>query len=108
MSKFTWWVREKIVCPLRQFYYKHHKAHYVCGCCGLLAAPYFEDLSYKDLKEDYGWKHISRHNWMCHQCAYHVSSPGWAATVEENNNKIRFLIWAKDHDYWQKHFERKA
>lgn len=108
MNKIYIWFHDHILYPLKRFYYAHHKTHYVCGCCGLIAAPYFEcGLPSRVLDEDYGWKRLSRHNWLCHTCAYHPSIPGWAATVEEQNSQTRMLIYCQDREYWKEHFERR-
>lgn len=92
-EKFCWWFHDHIIYPLKQYYYKHRKTHYVCGACGLIAAPYFEYQHVnRALDEDYGWKRLPHNKWLCHQCAYHVSLPGWAATVKEQNDKTLSLI----------------
>lgn len=108
-EKFCWWFHDHIIYPLKQYYYKHRKTHYVCGACGLIAAPYFEYQHVnRALDEDYGWKRLPHNKWLCHQCAYHVSLPGWAATVKEQNDKTRMLIYCQDREYWLEHFERKT
>lgn len=122
LIKFEVWIRNNIIYKIKNYHYKHKKAHYQCCVCGMVIAPYFEasEEQYNVLTDDYGWHKLDNgkyNRWICHHCADHGFSPSdakgdphevpreytwdeWKNIVEYNNEKIFAIIKEKDPEYY--------
>ena len=104
-------IHNNIIEPLARWNDSHKKTHYECCVCGMLEAPYFEDLFKGSMKWDYGWHKLDGGTrWICHHCADHGYSPcsvyedsfeHWYETfVIPRRERIRELIKTKDPKYY--------
>ena len=124
LVKFEVWVKNNIIYKIKNYYYKHKKAHYRCCVCGMIIAPYFEILEeqHSVLTDDYGWHKLDNgkyNRWICHHCADHGFSSSdakgdphekptwdeWKNIVEYHNEKIFDIIKEKDPEYYHYWFE---
>ena len=104
-----------IVEPLARWNDSRKKTHYECCVCGMLEAPYFDDLYQLSMKWDYGWHKLDGgKRWICHHCADHGYAPHsvwensfedwYKNTVMPSRVRIRELIKTKDPEYYDNHY----
>ena len=108
-------IHNNIIEPLSRWYYSHKKTHYECCVCGMLEAPYFDDLLKGSMKWDYGWHKIDGgKRWVCHHCVDHSYAPysdyegsfeyWYENFVMPHRTRVRKLIKTKDPKYYDNHY----